>query len=402
VVNGARHILSSFQHTQYVPLNAVAALDYILSAAVFQGASDIHIEWRESDVGIRLRIDGILREYGALDRTLSLQIISRLKVLMGLDITEHMRPQDGALRVEYEGQAIDVRASFFPTLFGEKVVLRLLGSHYEITQLYALPFSGPMLAALYDITREAQGLFLVTGPTGAGKTTTLYAMLQAIDRVQKNVITLEDPIEYRMAQVTQTQINQHQSLHFATAIRSILRQDPDVILVGELRDLDTLQSAIEAALTGHLVLSTLHTGRASAVPIRLREMGIEPYLIAAAFKGVLAQRLLSTLCSDCKYVMPCSRAESAWALAHGVMVTHTTTAGGCTHCNGTGYAGQIVIGELWRCSAEALALLHNSQATQQDFQRCAEKDGMQTLATQGLALVRAGQIALADLMCQDV
>jgi type II secretory ATPase GspE/PulE/Tfp pilus assembly ATPase PilB-like protein len=401
-VSGGQYSIISYGVHQPIPQSTSLLVDYLFSVAILKGASDIHIEWYEYDVGVRLRIDGVLRDGVSLARWQALQVLSRLKVLMGLDITQQHRPQDGAVRIVHEGQSIDIRASFFPTLYGEKVVLRLLGSHYDTMQLHALPFSGKILAALYAVAREAQGLFLVTGPTGAGKTTTLYAVLQAVDRARKNVITLENPIEYRIQHVTQTQIDESKSLCFATAIRSILRQDPDVVLIGELRDTDTLKSAIEAALTGHLVVSTLHTGRASAVPIRLREMGIEPYLIASALKGVLAQRLLSTLCGHCQISLPVSEVEAAWVRLHGSTLTHTGSAAGCASCQFTGYEGQIVIGELWQCDSAAIELLYNEASTQQDFQQCAEANGMNSLAKQGLELVRAGRVALADLMCHDM
>lgn len=401
-MNAGQYAIRSYDIQQHMPQSTVELLDYLVSVGIVKGASDIHIEWYEYDVRVRFRIDGILRDGVVLARVQALQIICRLKVLMGLDITQQQRPQDGALRILYNAQPVDMRASFFPTLFGEKVVLRLLGSHYETMQLHALPFAGDILAALYAVARETQGLFLVTGPTGAGKTTTLYAVLQAVDRARKNVITLEDPIEYRIQSVAQTQIDESQSLHFATAVRSILRQDPDVILIGELRDVDTLTSAVEAALTGHLVVSTLHTSRASAVPIRLREMGIEPYLIASALKGVLAQTLLSTLCAQCRVLAPVSETENVWAQSHGVEITHTGLAVGCGACQFTGYAGQVVIGELWQCDASATALLHNPAATQQEFQTCAERAGMRSLIKQGLALVEQGSVALADLLCRDL
>ena len=401
-MRGAQYSIAVHSAEWSVPRDAVALVDYLIARAIQQGASDIHIEWGEYDVAVRLRIDGVLRDASLLERSHALQVISRLKVLMGLDITQQHNPQDGALRILYDAQSLDIRASFFPTLFGEKVVLRLLGSHYETMQLHALPFSGSILTALYRIAHETQGLFLVTGPTGSGKTTTLYALLQAVDRERKNVITLEDPIEYRMQRVTQTHIREHQSLQFATAMRSVLRQDPDVVLIGELRDSDTLKTAIEAALTGHLVVSTLHTGRASAVPIRLREMGIEPYLIATALKGVLAQRLVSTLCEGCKREVPASAVERAWARSQGVEILTVWGAPGCTACQCTGYDGQIVIGELWQCDASAIELLNNREATERDFQACAEKSGMTSLAQQGLALVQAGRVALADLMCREL
>lgn len=382
--------------------DSASLMDYVLSLATLQEASDVHIEPSEHDVLIRFRVGGVLAPFMRIMPWQAGQLLARCKVMMGLDSTEQRRPQDGALRVQVGRELRDIRASFFPSLWGEKVVIRLLGGHQQAMQLYALPFSSQIRLALYTLSRAAQGLFLVTGPTGAGKTTTLYGLLQAVDRSTRNVVTLEDPIEYRIDQVTQTQLNTHTEHSFAQAVRSLLRQDPDVALIGELRDADTAHSAMEAALTGHLVVSSLHTGRASAAPIRLREMGIEPYLIAHALKGILAQRLIATVCESCTEEVPVTQSEAAWAAQQGVVLKTTARGKGCAECRYSGNKGQVVIGELWQCDASALALLHTKEATQIDFEACAQKSGMIPLARVGLQLVIDKKVAIVELMSKDL
>ncbi len=379
------------------------AVDYIIASALEQEVSDIHIQFQEYDLIIRFRVHGVLTLFSYFTIAQGVRIVARLKVLMGLDMTQVYKPQDGGFRVSFGQRIVDIRASFFPSLYGEKVVIRLLHATYRFLELHSLPFGGDIVRALYEIVRHDQGLFLVTGPTGAGKTTTLYALLQAIDRDTRNIVTLENPIEYRIAGVTQTQIDISHTVTFAQGVRSLLRQDPDVALIGELRDADTVHSAIEAALTGHLVFSSLHTGSASGVPIRLREMGIEPYLIASSLKGVLAQRLIHVLCYECKVMMPISEEQKAWLALQQVVLEYSYVAGGCTACRYTGVAGQRVIAELWRCSPAALAqLLQDPTTTQADFERIARLDGMIPLVVCGIELVKQQEVSLAELIDRDV
>ena len=383
--------------------DVIGLTDYLFSLAVEQRASDVHIEFYEHEVSVRLRINGMLSLFFYMSLDQGVRLFSRLKVLMGLDVTQSNRPQDGGLRIKIKAELIDIRASFFPSLHGEKVVVRLLNGQEQMVQLYTLSFSPTINQALYRIVLRDQGLFLVTGPTGSGKTTTLYGLLQAVDRQHRNVVTLEDPIEYHIEKVTQTQIDSAGTLNFAQGIRSLLRQDPDVALIGELRDADTVHAAIEAALTGHLVLSSLHTASASSVPIRLREMGIEPYLIAHALKGVLAQRLLMTLCVECVVMRPLTAAQKQWAAASGVVLDVAGYAPGCAQCYFTGVGGQTVIAELWQCDTiRVVQLLQNSASTQADFERIAAESGMIPLARVGLDLVRQGRVAITELVDRDI
>jgi len=386
-----------------VHTDTIALTEHLFAAAVAAQASDIHLQQQEADVEVRLRIGGGLVPFMSLTKQQAAQVFSRLKVLMRLDITLIGQPQDGSFRLKIGEKVVDIRGSFFPSLQGEKAVIRLLGAQESLIQLHTLPFSSSIIASLYGVARRDNGLFLVTGPTGAGKTTTLYALLQAVDRVSRNVVTLENPVEYRISGVTQTQIDAFHPLTFAQAVRSLLRQDPDVALIGELRDSDSVHSAIEAALTGHLVMSSLHTGRASGVPVRLREMGVEPYLIAHALRGVLAQRLLVALCEQCRIMVPLSSKEREWAESRGFFLAATGFSAGCASCNYTGRGELRVIAELWLCKDGGLGgLLQNGVSTQADFEAIAKKDGMVPLISAGIELARAGIISLSVLMNADL
>jgi len=399
VVQSEVYVVAPSAATALFSQDSRVLVDSIFVAAVKMHASDIHVQSHECDVQIRFRINGVLTLFSYVSAEQGRRLLSRLKVLMGLDITQVRAPQDGGLRIQLNNQIIDIRSSFFPALYGEKVVIRLLDGCHNMLQLHSLPFGPAILQSLYAVARQDQGLFLVTGPTGAGKTTTLYALLQAIDRQARNVVTLEDPIEYRIEGVTQTQINAASSFTFAQGVRSLLRQDPDVALIGELRDVDTVNSAIEAALTGHLVLSSLHTGSASGVPIRLREMGIEPYLIAHALKGVLAQRLVHRLCDHCKRVRPLTGHEQQWVAQSGGTLESSYFSAGCAACRYTGVVGQLLVAELWQCNSSLVAhLLQDSKTTQIDFERAAIAAGMIPLMQVGLALVQEGSIAISELI----
>lgn len=378
-------------------IDAVNVCDALFAHAYTLEASDIHLQPQQHHVAVRLRVNGVLTSYDILDHDTCRAAISRLKVLASCDITQVHAPQDGALQVVHKGRACDVRVSFFPSLYGEKVVLRLLDQGRMVQDLSRLGFNECLLSSLASIVAQEQGFFLVTGPTGAGKTTTLYALLCVIDASTRNIVTLEDPIEYRIDAITQTQVNPPAGLTFATAIRSLLRQDPDVALIGELRDQETAQSAIEAALTGHLVLSSLHTSNAASAPIRLREMGIEPYVLASSLSGVLAQRLARVLCGDCKKKQVVTGEQRAWLRARSVKIKSAWQASGCATCHDTGVQGRTVIAELFILDAQARQAVM-AQTTVQEMQAHAVRAGMVPMIVQGAALVSDGVIALEELM----
>ena len=324
------------------------------------------------------------------------RVISRLKVLSERDIMQTRAAQDGALRVAIQGAMYDVRVSFFPSLYGEKVVLRLLSQTSKQRSIAGLGFRGLLAAQLEAIASLNQGFFLVTGPTGSGKTTTLYAMLSAIDSNTRNVVTFEDPIEYRMNGITQTQASQ--TLPFSQAVRALLRQDPDVALIGEIRDTQTGCSAIEAALTGHLVLSSLHTTGASAAPIRLHEMGVPAYLIAHALTGVLAQRLVPELCKHCKYPETLSLEQEEWLAQYSVTMPHTWRAQGCRACQRTGVQGRKVIAELFLPDQQARAAFCKQRLSQDELEAHARRCGMVPMLATGIALAQNGSISVSSLI----
>ena len=347
---------------------------------------------------IRLRIDGILQDYQFVSVPEGHGMLARLKVLTQTDVTQTLQPQDGAFRIVCFDRSYDIRLSLFPSLYGEKAVLRILSADQGGGNLSELGLKDELVTQLENIIMQKQGFFVVTGPTGSGKTTTLYAMLQAIDRTTRNVVTLEDPIEYRIDRVTQTQMNQAAGFHFADAIRSLLRQDPDVALIGEMRDKETAQSAVEAALTGHLVVSSLHTTHASAAAIRLREIGVEPYLIASSLTGVLAQRLVPLLCTECKMEAPADETQQGWARRFGKYMTGQWRAVGCKACSFQGRKGRTVIAELFIPDDLAREAMRDERTTVTDMHAHAQRCGLIPLGAQGLELAEQGLISLDDLM----
>ena len=287
--------------------SATRMFDLVMIQAIRDRASDIHLEPDEKALRVRFRIDGFLYEILTLPRSMHAPLTSRIKILAEMDITETRLPQDGNFNVKMEKRSFEIRVSTFPTIYGENVVLRLLDQTSPLIKLEDLGFSEEMFARYKQLIRMSNGIILVTGPTGSGKTTTLYASLNMINSMEKNIITIEDPVEYRLALIRQTQVNLKAGITFATGLRSILRQDPDVIMVGEIRDLETSQIAIQAALTGHLVLSTLHTNDAPEAVTRLMDIGVEPYLISSSVIGVLGQRLVRTICPNCKASYPADK-----------------------------------------------------------------------------------------------
>jgi type IV pilus assembly protein PilB len=322
----------------------------ILRRAAGDGASDVHLEPRDGDLAVRFRVDGVLREIMSVPPKLQSGVIARLKVLASLDIAERRLPQDGRFSVRLDDRKLDLRMATLPTTFGEKVVLRLLDNANLHTDVRGLGFSRKMFQRYEAVFRRPYGTILATGPTGSGKSTTLYATLEELNTPQKNIITVEDPVEYRMRGINQIQVNPRIGLTFPSGLRSILRADPDVVMIGEIRDQETAKTSIEAALTGHLVLATLHTNDAPAAVTRLVEMGVEPFLVSSAVDCVIAQRLARRLCERCK--RPCEVDEGTLGelgfpfSRYGEVETNFHEAVGCDRCGGTGFRGRIGIYEM--------------------------------------------------------
>jgi type IV pilus assembly protein PilB len=379
----------------------------LVNALIFQaaeeGASDVHFEPQEDALVVRFRIDGVLREVQRIPKRMSAGVTTRLKVLAKLDIAERRKPQDGRITLSTAavGRTLDIRLATLPTVEGEKVVMRLLDKSRRAPTLVELGLSESMRAELSDIVGLPTGALLVTGPTGSGKSTTLYACLAQINRPEINIITVEDPVEYRLVGVNQVQINIRAGLTFASSLRSILRSDPDVVMVGEIRDAETAKISIEAALTGHFVLSTLHTNDAPSTITRLGEMGVEPFLTGAAVSAVLAQRLARKLCTHCcEAYTPTetelleSRVSRDVALASDGALFYRKK--GCPRCNHTGYRGRIGLYQLLKMSEEiaALAVRH---ASRDEIARAAMENGMRTMWDDGLEKVASGLTSVEEL-----
>jgi type II secretory ATPase GspE/PulE/Tfp pilus assembly ATPase PilB-like protein len=373
--------------------SAVAIVDRLLSTAIAMRASDIHLEPLVDGLRVRFRLDGVLHDQPTLSMAVAQQVISRLKVLSSINIAEKRLPQDGKFQIP--GRAIDLRVSTFPALHGEKMVVRILDRSTHGIALEQLGLSHDMLENFKRLIKRSHGFFLVVGPTGSGKTTTLYAALAALNNPEKNIVTLEDPVEYTMRGITQGYINTGAGFTFEKGIRALLRQDPDILMVGEMRDKQTARVAIEAALTGHLVLSTLHTNDAPSAIMRIMDMGIEPFLINAALSGVLAQRLVRTICTDCKQPEKITPETVALCKRFNLEPELLRIGAGCESCNNLGYKGRTGIFELLTISNNLRTLIVSRPNFEHLYQQACD-DGMQTLAQDGARQVRAGVITLAD------
>jgi type IV pilus assembly protein PilB len=381
----------------------VRLVNSILFQAAEDGASDVHFEPQEDALVVRFRIDGVLQEMQRIPKRMTAGVTTRLKVLAKLDIAERRKPQDGriSLNAAAAGRMLDVRVATLPTVEGESLVMRLLDKSKKPPTLTELGLSEEMRTQLSEIVAKPTGALLVTGPTGSGKSTTLFACLNQINRPEINIITVEDPVEYRLPGVNQVQINNRAGLTFAAALRSILRSDPDVVMVGEVRDGETAKISIEAALTGHLVLSTLHTNDAPSALTRLNEMGVEPFLTGAAVSGVLAQRLARKLCTHCCEMytpnveeLLAARVSPDVAAASDGMAFYRKR--GCPRCNQTGYRGRVGVYQLLQMT-EDLATLAASKAPREEIERAALATGMRTLWDDGLAKVAAGLTSIEEL-----
>lgn len=378
----------------------VRFVNLLVTQAISDRASDIHIEPAETDLRVRYRIDGVLHEMQRAPKNIQSGVISRLKIMSDIDIAERRKPQDGRMSVVHQGRKIDLRVATLPTVWGEKVVMRILDNSTASLDLRDLSFLEENLDTYRESYSKPYGMILVTGPTGSGKSTTLYATLNAVSRPEINVITVEDPVEYRLPGINQVQVNVKAGLTFAGALRSILRSDPDVVLLGEIRDHETAQIAIEAALTGHLVLSTLHTNDAPSAVTRLTEMGIEPFLVGSALDCVVAQRLARRLCSKCKEPYTPSEVELIaarfpWNPGEPLPTLHRPA--GCTACSRTGYKGRMAIHEVMRVTEEIErhAVAHSSAA---DIGRTAREQGMLTLRDDGWAKVVLGDTSIEEIL----
>ena len=342
----------------------IRLINALLSEAIKINASDIHIEAFENRMRIRFRVDGVLREILQPPRNIAPLVISRIKIMAKLDIAEKRLPQDGRISLRVAGRSVDVRVSTLPSGHGERIVMRLLDKKAGRLDLHHLGMSAADSDTIDKLLRRPHGIILVTGPTGSGKTTTLYAGLTRLNDKSRNILTVEDPIEYYLDGIGQTQVNSKVDMTFARGLRAILRQDPDVVMIGEIRDLETASIAVQASLTGHLVLSTLHTNTAIGAITRLRDMGVEPFLLASSLIGVLAQRLVRTLCQHCKEAHTATETETAWLGADKTRPPTIYTATGCKECNQLGYAGRTGIYELVPIDDKLQNMIHDGEGEQ--------------------------------------
>jgi general secretion pathway protein E len=363
----------------------IRMINALLTQASRDGASDIHIEAFETHSAVRFRVDGTLRDVLQPRRELHAALISRIKIMASLDIAEKRLPQDGRITLRIGGKPMDVRVSTLPTGHGERAVLRLLDKEAGRLELSKLGMAAPTLADMDKLCAQPHGIILVTGPTGSGKTTTLYAALSRVDTQTTNVMTVEDPVEYDLSGISQTPVNAKIDMTFAKALRAILRQDPDVIMIGEIRDLETAQIAVQASLTGHLVLATLHTNDSVSAITRLVDMGVEPFLLSSSLLGVLAQRLVRRLCPHCKRQSTDEQGNTHWQPV------------GCTHCGNTGYTGRTGVYELLTIDDTLRNHIHNGES-ESKMRNHAQKKGMQTMRQDGQRWVEQGATTLEELL----
>lgn len=374
----------------------IRLMNQIITEAIISRASDIHIEPQKRSVRVRYRIDGVLNDAMSLPKNIQPGLVSRVKIMANLDIAERRRPQDGRINIRFRGREIDLRVSVLPAIFGEKVVMRILDKERSLIPLERLGFSEESLTVFKSLITQPYGMILITGPTGSGKSTTLYAVLKILNSPEVNILTAEDPVEYQLDGVTQLQVNPKIGLTFANALRSFLRQDPDIILVGEIRDRETAQIAMEAALTGHLVFSTLHTNDSFSAPTRLTDMGIEPYLIASALIGVTAQRLVRKICNNCKTeVKPSRYMLEQLGIEDEDIVFYKGK--GCSICNNTGYKGRIAVQEILKIDDNIREMILK-RASSTEIKEYAIKNGTKTLLQDALDKARKGITSLEEVL----
>ena len=372
----------------------------MLYQAAKSNASDVHVDATPSEVVVRFRVDGILHNANNLPKAIQRTLINRVKIMSRLDISQHGLPQDGRTLILIAGRKIDIRVSIMPTVHGEKAVMRLLYQDQDLFNLRQLGMPEDIYVEMKRLVTQSGGIVLVSGPTGSGKTTTLYAALTEIDHHAKNIMTIEDPVEYKIPGYVQTEVNVRLGLTFATALRSVLRQDPDVIMVGEMRDRDTALIAIQAALTGHTVFSTVHTNNAPATVTRLVDMGIEPYMVSSTVIAVLGQRLVRRICPDCTEQVPPDRAllqELGVKPEKMQEWKHLTRGRGCPECKGTGYRGRMGLYELLLMDDAMKQVMHvTSEAN--EIRAVAIKQGMRTMRAHGQMLVHEGRTTVEEVL----
>lgn len=377
--------------------SVIQIVDEILHEAIACNASDIHLEPTEQQLRVRFRLDGLLYDQEPQPSSIMNQIISRIKVLSHINIAEKRIPQDGKFRILEDNNEIDLRVSTFPSRCGEKVVIRILDRSQNMLELNMLGFHDAMLEQFKQLINRSSGFFLVSGPTGSGKTTTLYAVLSILNGSEKNIITLEDPVEYNLEGITQGQIHPDAGFTFERGMRSLLRQDPDVVLVGEIRDKETAQIAIEAALTGHVVLSTVHTNDAPSVIMRLMDIGIAPFLINASITGVLAQRLARKICPECRIQTKPTPQEKLILHRLGIESPALYKGKGCEACHGLGYKGRTGIFELLPMSNKLRSFIVQDPSFDAIYEQ-SRLDGMQPLLNDAADKVKQGIITLDELI----
>lgn len=377
--------------------DAVKVADSLIAKAAASGASDIHIEPGENNACVRMRIDGVLYKEAEMNKTLMQAVVSRIKVLAGMDIAEKRLPQDGSIELELDGRNIDLRISSLPTILGEKIVIRILDREKFALNLDELSFTPENLALYRRLYNYGSGIVLLTGPTGSGKTTTLYATLAELNSSERNIVTIEDPVEYRINGISQVAVNEKAGLTFASGLRSILRQDPDIIMLGEIRSLDTAETAIRAALTGHLVFSTLHTNNAAGAAVRLVDMGIEPFLVASALRGVVAQRLVRRICPQCKTAYAANAEEKAYLNINSGDCLTLYKGSGCEKCRGTGYLGRMALQEVMPVVPELKKFILGKAQEEALFAE-AEKFGAVSMRSDGVQKVLKGHTSLEEVL----
>jgi general secretion pathway protein E len=375
----------------------IKLVNLFITRAVESRASDVHIEPFEDELKVRYRIDGVLNDVESAPKKLQAAIVSRIKIMAKLNIAERRLPQDGRIRLKVGEKEIDIRVSTIPVLYGESVVMRLLDKESIVINLESLGFFPQTLSALYQLIKKPNGIILVTGPTGSGKTTTLYGALQKINSPDKKIITVEDPVEYQLKGVNQIQVKPQIGLNFANTLRHIVRQDPDIIMIGEIRDIDTAEIAIQSALTGHLVFSTLHTNDAPTAITRLLDMGVENFLLSSTIRGILAQRLVRVICSDCKETDPSTADREELAILGIGSDAPLFRGGRCDKCSFTGYYGRSGIFELLLIDDDIRKLILK-KADSNQIREMARRHGMKTLLEDGARKVKMGVTTLSEVL----